>query len=64
MPFEIKTKDEFLKLAEKATEVRISRKGETVKLKLRTGKLLYTFKTSGEDVESLTKGLKAEVLEF
>lgn len=64
MPSEIKTKDEFLKLAENAREVRISRKGESAKLKLRTGKVLYTFKTSGEDVEALTKGLKAEVVEF
>ncbi len=64
MPLEIKTKEEFLKLAAAATEVRISRKGESAKLKLRTGKILYTFKTSEEDVEALTKGLKVEVIEF
>ncbi|MDV3244464.1 MAG: hypothetical protein LYZ66_04725 [Nitrososphaerales archaeon] len=64
MPLEIKSKEDFQKLAEKAIEVRVTRNGDSAKLKLRTPKVLYTFKTSGAEVEELTKGLKAEVVEY
>ena len=64
MPREIKSKGEFEKLLEEAVEVRVKRDGETAKVKLRTPTQLYTFKTSSVEADSLTKGVKAEILEF
>lgn len=64
MPVEIKSKEEFTKLLEGAALVRVARDGDNAKLKLRTKKALYTFKTTGAEADDLTKGLKIEVEEF
>jgi hypothetical protein len=64
MPREIKSKEEFEKLVGEAVEIRVKRDGETAKVKLRTPTQLYTFKTSGDDADTLTKGVKAEILEL
>ncbi len=64
MPKEVKDKEQFGKLLEAATEVRVSRRGDEAKVKLRTKEALYTFKTTTEDADSLVKGLKVPVLEF
>ena len=47
MPIELKSKTELAKLLDEATEVRVVRSGDDAKVKLRTEKALYTFKTSG-----------------
>ena len=64
MPREIKSKEEFEKLLEEAVEIRVKREGEVSKVKLRTPSQLYTFKTSGDEADILTKGAKAEVVEL
>jgi len=64
LPRELTSKDEFQKLLGQAVEVRVKREGETAKVKLRTPTQLYTFKTSSEEVDLLTKGVKVEVLEI
>jgi len=64
MPKELKSKGEFQKLLESATEVRISRKGDDAKIKLRTSDTLYTFKTTSAEADSLIKGLKTPIVEF
>jgi hypothetical protein len=64
MPHELKSKDEFQKMLESATEVRVARHGDEAKVKLRTKKGLYSFKTTSEDADSLIKGTKAPVVEF
>jgi hypothetical protein len=64
MPREIKSKEEFEKLLETATEVRVSKSGDAAKVKLRTKIALYTFKTTAEEADSLAKGAKAPVQEF
>lgn len=64
MPREIKTKEEFEKLLDEAVEIRVKREGEVAKVKLRTPAQLYTFKTSGEEADALTKSAKAEVVEL
>ena len=64
MPREVKAKDEFQKLLQTATEVRVSRRGDQAKVKLRTKDALYTFKTTSEEADSLVKGVKAPVTEF
>ncbi len=64
MPKEIKAKERFEKLLETATEVRVARHGDEAKLKLRTKDVLYTFKTSTEEADSLIKGIKTPVVEL
>lgn len=64
MPHELKSKDEFEKLLEGASEIRVSRRGEEAKVKLRTKTGLYTFKTTSEEADSLVKGTKTPVVEF
>ena len=44
MPIEVFDKDEFVELSEKATECRIKRNPDNVKLKLSTSRHLYTLK--------------------
>jgi len=64
MPKELKSRDEFQKLLDSATEVRIKRDGDNAKIKLRTKDTLYTYKTTSAETDSLTKGLKAPLVEF
>lgn len=64
MPKEISSKDEFQKLLETATEIRVTRQGEQAKVKLRTRDSLLTFKTTTADADALIKGTKTPVVEF
>ena len=64
MPREIKNRDEFEKLIPTATEIRLVKDGENAKLKIRTPKQLYTFKTTEEEAEEMIKGTKTPVVEF
>jgi hypothetical protein len=64
LPREIRSKEEFRKLLEEAVEVRVKKEGEAAKVKLRTPARLYTFKTTGGEVDALTKGVKVKVVEF
>lgn len=64
MPREIKDKEEFTKLLDRASEIRIVRSGDDAKVKLRTYDALYTFKTTSEEADALTKGLKTPIQEI
>ena len=64
MPRELKSKDEFQKLLEAATEVRVSRRGDDAKIKLRMKDALYTFKTTSKEADSIIKGTKVPEAEF
>ena len=64
MPREIKNKEDFAKLLEAATLVRVVKEGKNAKVKARTKNLLYTYKTNLEEADALTKGLKVTVEEF
>ena len=64
MPRELKSKEEFEKFLPAATELRVSKMGDSAKVKLRTKEALYTFKTTGEEADSLVKGAKVPVQEF
>jgi len=64
MPTEINDKAQFDKLLKAATEVRVSRRGDDAKVKLRTRDALYTFKTTSEEADAMVKGLKVPVAEF
>ena len=63
LPAEIKNVDKFLSLSETATECRVKRSGDTVKLKLRTPTMLYTIKLDVAAAEDLIKKVKCEVRE-
>jgi hypothetical protein len=63
LPTEIKDVDRFLSLSETATECRVKRSGDTVKLKLRTPRMLYTIKLDVAKAEDLIKKVKCEVRE-
>jgi len=64
VPREIASKEDFTRLLAQATEVRIVRAGDSAKVKLRTRDTLYTFKTTSQDADSLTKGAKVPIQEL
>jgi hypothetical protein len=65
MPREIRTSEQFQSLMSKAIELRVVRKDNAVKLKLRTPDYLYTYKTTEDEASDLIKNAKEiEVVEF
>jgi hypothetical protein len=65
MPLQVRSKEEAENLIEKATEIRVVKgKGDSVKLKMRTPRALYTFVTTADDAAAMTKGLKTPILDF
>jgi hypothetical protein len=63
VPRELKSKDEFEKLLERAAEIRVVRSGDDAKVKLRTKEGLFTFKTTSEEADALVKGTKTPIVE-
>lgn len=65
MPAEIFDAKKFIDLSEKARYCIVKRlkKGNIVKLKLRTQKMLYTLKVDPDKVEEILKQIKCEVRE-
>ena len=53
MPVEIFDKDKFLELSGKADECRVKKNKDNTKLKLRTGKYLYTIKLAPAEADEL-----------
>ena len=64
LPREIFNPQEFLKLAENAYHCRVKRTKDTVKLKLRTKKILYTYKTDPSAAEQLIKQINCDIIEL
>jgi hypothetical protein len=65
MPLQVREKKEAEALIEKASEIRVVKgKGDTVKVKMRTPKALYTFVTTSDEAAALTKGLKTPIIDF
>jgi len=64
LPRQIFEEEKFLKLAEFAVHCRVKRVKDSVKLKLRTKKHLFTLKTSPESAERLLKQISCEVIEL
>ncbi len=64
MPKEIFEEESFLELAEKSFHCRVKRVKDVVKLKLRTKKTLYTFKTDPDTAENLLKQINCDVIEL
>lgn len=65
MPLQIRSKEQAESLLEKATEIRVVEgKDDSVKLKMRTRKGLFTYVTNREEATALTKGLKTPIIDF
>ena len=64
MPRLIQDPEKFLGLAEKATECRVVRRGETVKIKLRTPGYLLVHVTSSDKADGLLEKIKVEKVEL
>jgi len=63
MPHEIKTKEEFLKLLPLAKECRVKQNKDHVKIKLRTNRMLYTYKTTNqEEVKEILDQVKCPIV--
>jgi len=64
LPKEIFDEDKFLELAEFAVHCRIKRIKDTVKLKLRTKKYLYTYKTDPTAADRILKSVSCDIIEL
>ncbi len=63
MPVEIADTEKFIEVSERASVCRVKRLQDTVKLKLRTRKALYTIKVDPEKAAELIKQIKCEIVE-
>jgi large subunit ribosomal protein L38e len=64
MPKQITDEDTFLDLSELAIHCRVKRVKDSVKLKLRTKKYLYTYKTNPDNAERLLRNIPCDVIEL
>lgn len=64
MPREIFEEDKFLEIAENAIHCRVKRLRDVVKLKLRTKKILYTYKVDPMTAERLIRNISCDIIEL
>jgi len=64
LPEEIFDVERFVKLSESASECRVKRLGDYVKLKLRTKRRLYTLKVEADKVDEVLRRVKCKVVEL
>jgi len=64
MPKEIFDEEKFLELAELAIHCRVKRVKDEVKLKLRTKKHLYTYKTDPATADRIVRELSCDIIEL
>jgi large subunit ribosomal protein L38e len=64
LPKQIYNEEDFLKYSEVAVHCRVKRIKDKVKLKLRTQKYLYTFKTDPATAERLLRSITCDVIEL
>jgi hypothetical protein len=63
MPTEVTDSEEFVRLSERASECRVKRLEDVVRLKLRTSKQLYTIKVDPQKAAEMLKQIRCEVIE-
>jgi hypothetical protein len=63
VPREIQSEEEFLEIVERASEIRVKRLRDSVKLKLRTPGYLYTYVCDPGTAERLLAGMKLPVID-
>ncbi len=64
LPKEILSEEKFLELADFAIHCRVKRVKDVVKLKLRTRKYLYTYKTDPNSADRLLSSISCDVIEL
>jgi len=64
LPKEIFDEDKFLELSNYAFHCRVKRIKDIVKLKLRTKKYLYTYKTDPTSAERILRNIGCEIIEI
>ena len=64
LPKEIFSEEEFIKISDRAVHCRVKRVKDTVKLKLRTKKSLFTFKTDPSSAERLLRDVGCDIIEL
>ena len=64
MPSEVFDTEKFVAMSERADYCAVKRSRETVKLKLRTPKKLYTLKVEPGKAEEIIKKLQCEIREI
>jgi len=64
LPKEIVDEDKFLELSEYAVHCRVKRIKDIVKLKLRTKRYLYTYKTDPTSAERILRNIGCEIIEI
>jgi len=64
MPREIFDEKKFLEISEYAVHCRVKRLKEVVKLKLRTKKILYTYKTDPVSAERILRNIGCDIIEL
>jgi len=64
MPREIFDEEKFLELSESAIHCRVKRLKDLVKLKLRTKKILYTYKTDPLSAERILRNISCDIIEL
>jgi hypothetical protein len=64
MPREIFDAEEFIELSQDAEECRIKRNADNTKLKLRTGKYLYTLKLQPDEAQSVIPRIGCPTVEI
>jgi len=64
VPREILDEEKFLEISEYAIHCRVKRLKEIVKLKLRTKKILYTYKTDPTTAERLLRNITCDIIEL
>jgi ferritin-like protein len=63
MPAELTDPDEFVQVAERASECRVKRTENVVKLKVRTPSRLYTIKLDPSKAEEVLKKIRCQIVE-
>lgn len=64
LPKEILSEEKFLELADFAIHCRVKRVKDVVKLKLRTRKYLYIYKTDPNSADRLLSSISCDVIEL
>jgi large subunit ribosomal protein L38e len=64
VPREIFDDEKFMEISENAIHCRVKRLKDVVKLKLRTKKILYTYKTDPATAERLLRDISCDVIEL
>ncbi|MFX0068371.1 MAG: hypothetical protein ACFFA1_05735 [Promethearchaeota archaeon] len=63
LPTEIKDPNEFIEISKRASECRVKRLKDIVKIKLRTKRMLYTLRTDPETADSVLDKIECTILE-